>query len=160
MTSSNGHIFCITGPLCGEFTGEFPTQRPVMWGFFVWRIHWSLVNSPQKGQWCRDLMFSLICAWTNGWARNRCQWFEMPSCSLWCHCNETINLYLHINVPLPLWHAKTHLKDSIKHYRNYNQKYHHNIMPDPGPGLNIKTVLSTYGDFHVKDKTAVRTSYL
>ena len=31
---------------------------------------------------------------------------------------------------------------------------------EPGPRLNIKTVLSTYGDFHVKDKTAVRTSYL
>ena len=30
----------------------------------------------------------------------------------------------------------------------------------PGPRLNIKTVLSTYDDFHVKDKTAVRTSYL
>ena len=29
-----------------------------------------------------------------------------------------------------------------------------------GPCLNIKTVLSTYGDFHVKDKTAVRKSYL
>ena len=29
-----------------------------------------------------------------------------------------------------------------------------------GPRLNIKTVLSTYGDFHVKDKTAARTSYL
>ena len=29
-----------------------------------------------------------------------------------------------------------------------------------GPRLNIKTVLFTYGDFHVKDKTAVRTSYL
>ena len=29
-----------------------------------------------------------------------------------------------------------------------------------GPHLNIKTVLSTYDDFHVKDKTAVRTSYL
>ena len=29
-----------------------------------------------------------------------------------------------------------------------------------GPRLSIKTVLSTYGDFHVKDKTAVRTSYL
>ena len=26
---------------------------------------------------------------------------------------------------------------------------------EPGPRLNIKTVLSTYGDFHVKDKTAV-----
>ena len=33
-------------------------------------------------------------------------------------------------------------------------------IKDPGPRLNIKTVLSTYGDFHVKDKTAVRTSYL
>ena len=31
---------------------------------------------------------------------------------------------------------------------------------ESGPRLNIKTVLSTYGDFHVKDKTAVRTSYL
>ena len=31
---------------------------------------------------------------------------------------------------------------------------------EPGPRLNIKTVLSMYGDFHVKDKTAVRTSYL
>ena len=27
MTSSNGNIFCVTGPLRGEFTG--PTQRPV-----------------------------------------------------------------------------------------------------------------------------------
>ena len=31
MTSSNGNVFRVTGPLCGEFTGpgEFPTQRPV-----------------------------------------------------------------------------------------------------------------------------------
>ena len=34
------------------------------------------------------------------------------------------------------------------------------IGMSPGPRLNIKTVLSRYGDFHVKDKTAVRTSYL
>ena len=34
------------------------------------------------------------------------------------------------------------------------------LLQIPGPRLNIKTVLSTYGDFHVKDKTAVRTSYL
>ena len=27
----------------------------------------SLVNSPRNGQWCRALMFTLICAWTNGW---------------------------------------------------------------------------------------------
>ena len=29
------------------------------------------------------------------------------------------------------------------------------FVMNPGPRLNIKTVLSTYGDFHVKDKTAV-----
>ena len=37
---------------------------------------------------------------------------------------------------------------------------HEPICVSPGGRLNIKTVLSTYGDFHVKDKTAVRTSYL
>ena len=36
----------------------------------------------------------------------------------------------------------------------------HVVHSQSGPRLNIKTVLSTYGDFHVKDKTAVRTSYL
>ena len=33
-------------------------------------------------------------------------------------------------------------------------------LQTPGPRLNIKTVLSRYGDSYVKDKTAVRTSYL
>ena len=37
MTSWNGNIFLVTGPLCGEFTGtgEFPAQRPVTWSFDV-----------------------------------------------------------------------------------------------------------------------------
>ena len=50
MTSSNGNIFRVTGPLCGEFTGpgEFPTQRPVTRSFYV-----------------------LICVWINGWVNNR-----------------------------------------------------------------------------------------
>ena len=31
MTSSDGNIFRVTGPLCGEFTGDrwFPSQRPM-----------------------------------------------------------------------------------------------------------------------------------
>ena len=33
---------------------------------FVRGIHRSPVNSPHKGQWCGALVFSLICAWTNG----------------------------------------------------------------------------------------------
>ena len=35
ITSSNGNIFRVTGPLCGEFTGEFPSQRPVTRSFDV-----------------------------------------------------------------------------------------------------------------------------
>ena len=51
MTSSNGNIFRVTGPLCGEFTGpgEFPAQRPVTRSF--------------------DVVFDL--RWINGWVNNR-----------------------------------------------------------------------------------------
>ena len=48
ITSSNGNIFRVTGPLCREFTGSW------------WTPH----------QWCRALMFSLICARMNGWVNN------------------------------------------------------------------------------------------
>ena len=43
---------------------------PRNWPFVRW-IHWSPVNSPHKGQWRGALMFSLICAWINGWVNNR-----------------------------------------------------------------------------------------
>ena len=38
---------------------------------FVRGIHRSTVDSPHKGQWHRALMFSLMCASTNGWTNNR-----------------------------------------------------------------------------------------
>ena len=44
---------------------HFPRYWP-----FVQGIHRSPVNSPHKGQWRWDLMFSLICAWINGWVNN------------------------------------------------------------------------------------------
>ena len=50
MTSSNGNIIRVTGPLCGEFTGH----------------RWI---SPYKGQWCGALMLSLICVWINDWVK-------------------------------------------------------------------------------------------
>ena len=70
MTSSNGNIFRVTGPLCGEFTGpgEFPTQRPVTRSFDVFfdlRLNKRLSKQP----------------W--GW------WVGTPSWSLWRHCNES-----------------------------------------------------------------------
>ena len=69
MTSSNGNIFRVTGPLCGEFTGpgEFPAQRPVTRSldvFFDLRL-----NKPLSKQ-----------SW--GW------WFETLSRSLWRHRND------------------------------------------------------------------------
>ena len=38
---------------------------------FVMGIYRSSVDSPHTGQWLGALMFSLIFAWTNGWANNR-----------------------------------------------------------------------------------------
>ena len=68
MTSSNGKIFRVTGLLCGEFTftGEFPSQRTVMQSFNVF-FDLRLNKRLSKQSW--------------GW------WFEMPSRSLWRHCN-------------------------------------------------------------------------
>ena len=68
MTSSNGSIFRVTDPLCGEFTGpgEFPTQRPVTRSFDVFfdlRLNKRLSKQP------------------GGW------WFETLSWSLWRQCN-------------------------------------------------------------------------
>ena len=63
-------------------------------------------------------------------------WFETPSRSLWRH-----HTGMCLHRLLLSWYGCT-------------------ISLQSGPRLNIKTVLSTYGDFHVKDKTAVRTSYL
>ena len=68
MTSSNGNIFGVNGPLCGEFTGpgEFPTQRPVTRSFDVF-FDLRLNKRLSKQGW--------------GW------WFETPPWSLWRHCN-------------------------------------------------------------------------
>ena len=70
MTSSNGNIFHVTGPLCGEITGH----------------RWILLTKPSNPElWC----FSLIFAWTNGVSKqSRRRWFETPSCPLWRHCNS------------------------------------------------------------------------
>ena len=72
MTSSNGNIFHVTGPLCGEFTGpgEIPTQRPVRRNFdvlFDLRLNKRLSKQP----------------W--GW------WFETPSWSLWRQRNAILS---------------------------------------------------------------------
>ena len=94
MTSSNGNIFRVTGPLCGEFTGpgEFPSQRPVTRSFDVF-FDLPLNKRLSKQPW--------------GW------WFETPAWSLWRHRNLTslwriefpwANFYMIISVEnLRIW---------------------------------------------------------
>ena len=89
MTSSNGNIFRVTSPLCGEFTGpgEFPAQRPVTQSFDVFfdlrpnkRLGW--VNNREAGDlrrhhahcdvivmklmWLRHNVFAWIQEWAIG----------------------------------------------------------------------------------------------
>ena len=47
MTSSNGNIFHVTGPLCGEFVGHL----------------WIPLTKASDA----ELMFILICTWINAW---------------------------------------------------------------------------------------------
>ena len=61
-------------------------HSPCYWPF-VRGIHWWLVNSHHKGQWRGALMLFYLCPKKRLNKQSRCQWFEMPSCSLWCHCN-------------------------------------------------------------------------
>ena len=66
MTSSNGNIFSITGPLWEEFTSEFPLQS----------------------QWRGALMFFFyLCPSKPLSKQSRNRWFQMPLCPLWHHCN-------------------------------------------------------------------------
>ena len=69
MTSSNGNIFRVTGPLCGNtpVPGEFPAQKPVTRSFGVFfDLH---LNKPLSKQ-------------PRGW------WFETRLRSLWRHFNK------------------------------------------------------------------------
>ena len=71
MTSSNGNIFRVTGPLCGEFTGHrwIPLTRPVTRSFDVF-FDLRLNERLSKQSW--------------GW------WFETPSRPLWRHRNASV----------------------------------------------------------------------
>ena len=77
------------------------------------------------------------------------------------------------NCPVATWTHNDLVTEAYQHVSaevnlNYGSKGHAGLLTcyssaqsnQPGPRLNIKTVLSRYGDSYVKDKTAVRTSYL
>ena len=69
VASSNGNIFCVTGPLCRDspVTDEFPSQRPVTRSF--------------------DVLFDIRLNKRFG-KQSRRRRFETPSRPLWSHCND------------------------------------------------------------------------
>ena len=68
--------------VCGCFHDDIIKWKhfPFYWTF-VRGIHRSPDTSPHKGQWRGALMFSLICAWTNGWGsgdlRRHCAHYDV-----------------------------------------------------------------------------------
>ena len=86
-TSSNGNIFRVTGPLCGEFIGLRRQWRGALLFFFYLRLNKRLSEQ----------------SW--GW------WCGTPWCSLWRHCNiMAVSLILwmshqreYVNTVLVIW---------------------------------------------------------
>ena len=54
-------------------------------------IHRSPVDSPHKGQWLGNLIFSLMCAWQLS-KLSICRWLETPWRSMWRHVRATHNM--------------------------------------------------------------------
>ena len=89
MTSSNGSIFRVTGPLCGEFTGSRWIPRTKASDAELFDVFFNL---------CLNKRLSKQLP---GW------WFETPLWSLWRQCNgcshKAPRCYFHNVVCLELW---------------------------------------------------------
>ena len=78
MTSSNGNVFPVTGPLCGELTGDRWIPRMKASDVELWYFFFYLrLNKRLSKQ-------------SLGW------WFETPSGSLWRQCNDNLFFVLEI----------------------------------------------------------------
>ena len=72
MTSSNGNIFRVTDPLCGEFTGHRWIPHTKASDADLWCFLWCALNKRLNKQ-------------SRGW------WFQTPSRPLWRHSNERMH---------------------------------------------------------------------
>ena len=118
MTSSNGNIFRVTGPLCGEITGpgEFPTQRPVTRSFDVF-FNLCLNKRLNKQPW--------------GW------WFETPSWSL-CHCNVSLPLIPAIDTKVLTLQRRHIERYSVSNHRRLDWLLKHYSMRRPKKISNLR----------------------
>ena len=84
MTSSNGNIFRVTGPLCGEFTGH----------------RWIPLTKASDAE--LDVFFDLGLNKRSSKQSKR-WWFETPSCSLWRHRNGHKGFFATLEVEFVLF---------------------------------------------------------
>ena len=61
-------VICVPD-LGRHYFGERFHDDVIKWKHFA--RYWPFVRPPHKGQWRGALMFSLTCAWINGWVNNR-----------------------------------------------------------------------------------------
>ena len=123
--------FCVGNLLA---TGEFPSQRLMTRSFDVF-FDMCLNKQLSKQSW--------------GW------WFEMPSCSLWCYCNETgkfhslganqkwnsAEKWLYLHVPIHL--RKLLVNIPWKRFKSV-RKVHTFFTRTLGDHLNVKILSYQY----------------
>ena len=98
MTSSNESIFRVTGPLCGEFTGDRWTPLTKASDAELWCLfHLRLNNRLSK--------------------QSRRRLFETPSRSLWHRCNVTHSYHIAVGPP----GEQIHVGISDKEYTYANE---------------------------------------
>ena len=108
MTSPNGNIFRVTGPLWGEFTGHrwIPLQRPVTQSFDVF---FDLRLNKQLSK------------------QSRRRWFETPSLSLWYHYNVLLVWFVVLSMSISLGQAVMKVPNTVAFY-HVNFKQTHNVI--------------------------------
>ena len=130
MTSSNGNIFRVTGLLWRE------SMDP-----------WSPMDSPQKGQWRGALMFSLICAWTNGCANNE------DAADLRRH-----HAHYDVTVMAMTYHGRRRgsMRGGTEH--NINEWKYSGWRPLTGVLCNPRTAFITSGLSHIRSIDMLKTA--
>ena len=114
MTSSNGTVFRVTGPLCGEFPGQRWIPRTKASDAELWCFLWSALNKRVSKQ-------------SSGW------WFETLSHPLWRHRNASALLH---------WHRGNHtiapvpVKQPWRTWVNDSHKSTKSVMASPAIQLH------------------------
>ena len=141
MTSSNGNIFRVAGPLCGEFTGHrwIPLTMPVTRSFdafFDLRLN-KRQSKQSKRRWfktpsrhCNVIKFSMIphshhCITGPLWMESPSQWAmnAVHSCFLWCFLVKAFNQTVEVPMILEAMALGRHRKDQAHPVKICNDFY-------------------------------------